>query len=75
MPIVGVFIDDTIGLNGVPSYENKQCISNEDYSADEQLYQILSIMDYFPIQYKHRFCDDKLLLFVHNLFYYQGEKY
>ncbi len=24
MPVVGVFIDDTIGLNGVPSYENKQ---------------------------------------------------
>jgi hypothetical protein len=26
MPVVGVFIDDTIGLNGVPSYENRQSI-------------------------------------------------
>ncbi len=25
MPVVGVFINDAIGLNGVPSYEKKQC--------------------------------------------------
>jgi hypothetical protein len=49
-------------------------LSNEDYSADEQLYQILSIMDHFLIEYKHQFFVDKLLLFFHNLFYYQGEK-
>ncbi len=26
MPVVGVFIDDTIGISGVPSYENRQSI-------------------------------------------------
>jgi hypothetical protein len=55
----------------MPEYD----LSKEDYSADEQLCQILSIVDHFPIQYKRRFSNDKLLLFVHNLFYYQDEKY
>ncbi len=50
-------------------------LSNEDYLVNEQLCQILSIMDHFLIQYKHQFFVDKFLLSVHNLFYYQGEKY
>jgi hypothetical protein len=50
-------------------------LSNEDCSVDEQLYQMQSTADHFVIQYKHLFYDDMPLLFVHNLFYCQGEKF
>jgi hypothetical protein len=42
MPVVGVFINDTIGLNGVASYENKQCIYSYDRKKCEYslLYEV-----------------------------------
>jgi hypothetical protein len=33
MPVVGVFIDETIGLNGVPFYENNQNTKSYDRKA------------------------------------------
>jgi hypothetical protein len=42
MPVVGVLIDETIGLNGVPSYKNRQSIQLHDRKECE--YSLLYVI-------------------------------